>query len=78
MSRVYLLWDDRAMMGLGTELATVFEVCETEEEACEAKGNYGGMACYSYERQVSQDGKPAQLTDERFEWDWFPGDNDET
>lgn len=66
--RKYILYDDRAAHGMGTEDASILEVCDSDEEACEAKDDYGGMACYSYAT------KGDQLVDERFEWNWFPGD----
>jgi len=71
--RVYLLYDDRAARGVGTEDAIVFDCCTSDTEACEAKGEYGGMACYSYLKKKKSDGEPDELVDERFEWDWFPG-----
>ncbi len=64
--RVYLLWDGRAADGSGTEYANCLEHCLSDAEACKAKGDYGAMACYSYREN---DG---ELTDERFEWNWFP------
>lgn len=67
MSRVYVLYDDRAANGLGTDNASVLEVCESNAEACRAKGNYGAMACYSYRQEGSE------LVDECFEWNWYPG-----
>jgi hypothetical protein len=67
MKRTYILYDSRAADGMGTDEASVFVVCETEKEAISYCGDFGGMACYSYK----DDGK--NLTDERHEWNWFPG-----
>lgn len=66
--RRYILYDDRAAHGIGTEDASILEVCKSNEEACKSKGEYGGMACYSYAI------KDNQLVDEQFEWNWFPGE----
>jgi len=63
--RTYILYDSRAADGTGTEDASVLEVCNDDKEACEAKGDYGGMACYSYYKEGNN------LVDERFEWNWF-------
>ncbi len=65
--RTYILWDSQAADGFGTEEASVFVVCDSEDEALSYCGHFGAMACYSYR----DDGDT--LTDERFEWDWFPG-----
>ena len=66
-NRQYILYDDRAAHGDGTEDASVLVVCDDNEEALDYRGDFGGMACYSY----AVDGK--NLIDERFEWNWFPG-----
>lgn len=66
--RQYILFDSRAADGMGTEEASVLVACESDEEACDYKGDFGGMACYSY--AVEDD----KLVGERFEWCWFPGD----
>lgn len=66
-SRTYILYDSRAWGG-ETDEASVLVVCEDNEEACEYKGDYGGMACFSYAEQGDQ------LIDERHEWNWYPGD----
>lgn len=63
--RAYILYDARAADGLGTDNAAVLVACESEEEAESYKGEFGGMACYSY-RINGQN-----LEDERFEWNWF-------
>lgn len=65
--RTYILYDSRAGDG-NTEDATILVVCEDEEEANSYKGDFGGMVCFSYK----DDGD--KLTDERHEWNWFPGD----
>lgn len=67
--RTYILWDSRACGGVGTDDASVIEVCADEQEAREYGGESGGAACYSY-ADVG-----ANLTDERWEWDWFPKSN---
>ena len=65
--RAYILYDSRAADGMGTDDASVLVACESNEEALSYRGEYGGMACYSYR----EDGK--NLVDEKFEWNWFPG-----
>jgi len=67
MSRTYILYDDRAADGAGTENASVLVACESNREAKSYRGDFGGMACYSYEE------KDGELVDEQFEWNWFPG-----
>ena len=62
--RTYILYDSRACGG-DTEDASVLVCCESNREACEYKGDYGPMACFSYRR----DGR--NLVDERFEWNWY-------
>lgn len=69
-NRVYILYDSRACGG-DTDEATVLEVCEDLEEAKRACGDYGGMACFSY----SKCGKV--LSDEQFEFNWWPPKRDE-
>lgn len=64
--RTYILYDSRASDGMGTDDASVLMVCESNQEAKSYRGEFGGMACYSY----ADDDK--ELTDERFEWNWFP------
>lgn len=68
--RVYILYDSRAADGLGTDEASVLVVCESEEEAESYKGDFGGMACYSYREEGER------FVDERFEWNWFPGSDE--
>lgn len=65
--RQYILYDSRAADGSGTEDASVLVVCDDEKEALDYRGDFGAMACYSY--RVDGD----NLVDERFEWNWFPG-----
>lgn len=67
-ARQYILYDGRACGGQGTDNASVLEACDSDEEAQEAKGDYGQMACYSY--RLEPDGKT--LVDERWEWDYHP------
>jgi len=62
--RRYILYDARAWNGEGTDAALVLVSCDNNKEAKSYKGEYGGMACYSY--QVN--GK--KLEDERWEWDY--------
>lgn len=61
--RKYILYDSRAWGG-DTSEASVLVVCEDDAEAQTYKGEYGGMACFSYR----VDGK--NLVDERFEWSY--------
>lgn len=69
--RQYILYDDRAAApGMGTENASVLVACDDNEEALSYRGDYGGMACYSYRVDGSN------LVDERFEWNWFPGQSE--
>jgi hypothetical protein len=64
----YILFDDRASDPLaGTVDAAVLVVCDDKKEALDYRGDFGGMACYSY------DDEGGQLTNEQFEWNWFPG-----
>jgi len=72
--RIFILYDDRAAApGSNTDDASVLEVCESNEEALEARGDYGGMACYSYDVKKMPDGQTDHLINEQFEWNWFPG-----
>jgi len=66
--RVYILYDGRASDAMGTDEASVLVACESDEEALSYRGEYGGMSCYSYDEDGSN------LINERFEWNWFPGD----
>lgn len=70
--RTFILFDDRAADGSGTEDASVLMVCEDNEEALDCRGDYGAMACYSYEVKKTPD-QSDELVDEQFEWNWFPG-----
>ena len=63
MSRLYILYDARACDG-DSSAANVLVVCEDNNEARSYRGEFGSMACYSYE-----DGK--ELTDEKHEWNWY-------
>lgn len=63
--RLYILYDSRACGDQGTSEASVLVVCESNKEAKNYKGQWGAMACYSYE---SKDG---ELLDERWEWDFY-------
>ena len=65
--RVWILYDGRAAHGMGTDNASVLVCCSSNREAQSYKGDFGGMACYSYR----DDGE--YLTDEQYEWNWFPG-----
>ncbi len=67
--RLYILYDSRAACpGSDTSEASILVVCEDDEDACSFKGDFGGMACYSYRKEGDN-----KLVDERFEWNWFPG-----
>ena len=63
--RSYILYDSRACGVQGTEDACVLVSCESDEEAQSHKGDFGSMACYSYEI------KGNELVDERWEWDYW-------
>lgn len=65
-TRLFILYDDRAADGLGAAEASVLVACGSNREAKSYRGDFGGMACYSYR---DEGGK---LSDERFEWNWFP------
>jgi hypothetical protein len=65
--RTYILYDDRAADGHGTEDASVLVACQSNREARSYRGDFGAMACYSYRTTAGGD-----LVDERFEWNWFP------
>lgn len=71
--RRFILFDGRAANG-DTDEASVLVACETNEEALEARGEYGDMACYSYNLTQMPEGQHDQLDDERHEWNWYPGD----
>ncbi len=61
------MFDSRACGGAGTDDATVLVFCESNKEAKSYKGQYGAMACYSYEYE---DGD--RLVNEKWEWDYLP------
>ena len=63
----FILYDGRAAHGMGTEDASVLDVCDTLSEARRRAmtGMWGAVACYSY----TLSGK--ELTDESFEFDHF-------
>lgn len=63
--RIYILYDGRAATG-DTEGATIFVVCDSEEEAQSYKDDFGQSCCYSYRKQDNK------LTDERHEWNHYP------
>lgn len=63
--RRYLLYDGRACGQQDTDFATVLVACESDKEARSYKGEYGDMACYSYE--ITENG---DLVDEQWEWDY--------
>ena len=67
--RKYILYDDRACGG-STDDASVLEMCDTNEEACEAKGKHGNMACFSYDILKTLNGQPDRLINEEFEWNY--------
>lgn len=69
--RFYILYDDRAAAG-DTDAAIVLDTARSEKEALKLRGDYGGMSCFSYEEVPN--GDQIDLVDERFEWNWFPGD----
>lgn len=48
----------------------ILVVCESEAEAKSYKGDFGPMACYSYKGNLEDPNSP--LTDEKFEWNWYP------
>lgn len=64
MKRKYILYDGRACGGGETAGASVFVVCDSEKEAKSYKGDFGQMACYSYEERGNK------LVDEKHEWDY--------
>ena len=64
--RKYLLWDARACGAVGTDGADCLACCNSDKEARSWCGEFGAMACYSY--QMSADGKEA--VDEHWEWDY--------
>ena len=66
MSRVYLLFDGRAITG-STEGVAVLVRCESNAEAESYRGEFEAMACYSY-RATSDGG----LDNEHYEWSFTP------
>lgn len=62
--RAYILYDSRTCGAVGTDDATVLVFCDSNKEAKSYKGEYGIMACYSYEM------KDNTLQDEKWEWDY--------
>lgn len=69
--RQYILYDGRASFG-DTFDASVFVACDSDEEACSYKGDYGQMVCFSYAIKENPGDEPDELVDERFEWNWYP------
>lgn len=70
-SRTFILYDSRAAVeGMDTDEASVLVCCESDEEARDYAGDYGGMACWSYAREKQPD-DTTHLVDERWEWNWF-------
>ena len=68
MSRIYILYDERACGNRGTEEAAVLVACDFVAEAQKYRGTFGNMACYSYKRPKE---KEKLLLDQRWEWDWY-------
>jgi hypothetical protein len=66
MGKMYVLYSEKACGNRGTEHAVVFVSCDSMKEAKSYKGQFGSMACYSYDKE---DGK---LVNERWEWDYYP------
>lgn len=67
MPRTYILYDSRACVAQGTGDASVFVACDSDEEARSYCGDYGVMACYSYDVDANNN-----LINEKWEWDWHP------
>ncbi len=65
MKKMYILYDGRACAGDSDE-ASVLVACDSNEEAKSYKGEYGQMACFSYD--IS--GK--DLINEQHEWNYYP------
>jgi len=66
--KMWILYDGRACGNAGTDDASVLVACDSAKEADVYKGDYGSMACYSYD---IVDGK---LVNRQWEWDWHPGE----
>lgn len=64
--RTFIVYDIRAADGT-TEGATVLAVCDSNAEARNLIGLLGPMSVFSYAHDAAD-----HLTDERFEWNWFP------
>lgn len=69
MARSWILYDGRAMADQGTDDAMVLVACDSEKEASDYKGDFGDMACYSYDLTSKN-----ELVRERWEWDYYDGD----
>lgn len=65
MARLWILYDSRACGDSGTDDASVLVSCQSNKEAKSYKGDFGSMACYSYEI------KGKNLVDEQWEWDYY-------
>lgn len=72
--RCYFLYDGRSALGQGTEDAIVLSYCETRRRARDEAPEHGHCACYSYKSNPPRvDGGTGFLSDERWEWDFIPG-----
>ena len=61
----WILYDGRACGSAGTDRASVLVSCDSDEEARSYAGDYGTMACYTYE-------EASQV--EIWQWDWTDDD----
>ena len=68
--RTFILYDGRACGNQGTDDASVLVGCDSDEEAQSYKGDFGGMACYSYAID-----KNNHLVDQQWEWDYYDDQN---
>ncbi len=62
-SRIHwILYDGRACDGKGSGNASVLVFCDDDAEARTYAGDFGDMACYSYNEKTQE---------ERWEWNWL-------
>lgn len=71
MAKLFILYDARACGDGDTDEATIFVSCDSMKEAKGYKGDYGAMACFSYDI-IPKEGERGELVNETWEWDYYP------
>ena len=75
MKKVYLTFDGRACGCMDSDPwdtgAIVLETSDSLEEAKEACGDYGDMACFSYEEEIVNEEHHLKNASRKWVFDWY-------